>query len=58
MPSELCPHPSRVSRAAVAYFACGFIMFAALPAMKTEFLKYPNDYRSKSIIVICGYFSR
>ena len=32
--------------ATVAYFACGFIMFAALPAMKSEFMKYPNVYRS------------
>jgi len=29
----------------VAYFVYGFAMFAALPAMKTEFLKYPNVYR-------------
>ncbi len=32
--------------ATVAYFVAGFIMFAALPAMKAEFLKYPNVYRS------------
>ena len=32
--------------ATVAYFACGFIMFGALPAMKSEFKKYPNVYRS------------
>jgi len=31
--------------AAVAYFVCGFIMFGALPAMKSEFMKYPNVYR-------------
>ena len=31
--------------ATVAYFAFGFILFAALPAMKTEFMKYPNVYR-------------
>ena len=31
----------------VAYFVYGFAMFAALPAMKTEFLKYPNVYRPK-----------
>jgi hypothetical protein len=31
--------------AAVAYFVGGSIMFVALPAMKTEFLKYPNVYR-------------
>ncbi len=30
----------------VAYFVFGFIMFAALPAMKSEFMKYPNVYRS------------
>jgi hypothetical protein len=33
--------------ATVAYFAIGFGLFAALPAMKTEFMKYPNVYRSK-----------
>ena len=33
--------------AAVAYFAYGFIMFAALPGMKSEFEKYPNVYRPK-----------
>jgi hypothetical protein len=33
--------------ATVAYFVLGFIMFAALPAMKSEFLKYPGVYRSK-----------
>ena len=32
--------------AIVAYFVCGFIMFGALPAMKSEFMKYPNVYRS------------
>jgi archaellum biogenesis protein FlaJ (TadC family) len=32
--------------ASVAYFVSGFIMFAALPAMKSEFMKYPNVYRS------------
>jgi archaellum biogenesis protein FlaJ (TadC family) len=31
--------------ATVAYFVYGFAMFAALPAMKTEFEKYPNVYR-------------
>ena len=30
----------------VAYFILGFIMLAALPAMKSEFMKYPNVYRS------------
>jgi hypothetical protein len=33
--------------AMVAYFVYGFVMFAALPAMKTEFMKYPNVYRPK-----------
>jgi len=33
--------------ATVAYFVFGFILFAALPAMKAEFLKYPGVYRSK-----------
>jgi hypothetical protein len=33
--------------ATVAYFAFGFGLFAALPGMKTEFLKYPNVYRSE-----------
>lgn len=33
--------------ATVAYFAYGFAMFAALPGMKTEFMKYPNVYRSR-----------
>jgi hypothetical protein len=33
--------------ATVAYFAFGFAMFGALPAMKTEFIKYPNVYRSE-----------
>jgi hypothetical protein len=32
--------------ATVAYFAYGFAMFAALPSMKKEFMKYPNVYRS------------
>jgi hypothetical protein len=32
--------------ATVAYFGCGFAMFAALPRMKSEFMKYPNVYRS------------
>ncbi len=31
----------------VAYFAFGFALFAALPAMKTEFMKYPGVYRSQ-----------
>lgn len=29
----------------VAYFALGFLMFALLPTMKTEFAKYPAVYR-------------
>lgn len=33
--------------AMVAYFIYGFVMFAAWPSMKTEFLKYPNVYRPK-----------
>jgi hypothetical protein len=33
--------------ATVAYFAYGFVMFAAWPQMKTEFAKYPNVYRPK-----------
>lgn len=33
--------------ATVAYFAFGFVLFAALPAMKREFMKYPNVYRSE-----------
>jgi hypothetical protein len=33
--------------ALVAYFIYGFAMFAAFPAMKTEFLKYPKVYRAK-----------
>jgi len=33
--------------AMVAYFVYGFAMFAALPSMKTEFMKYPNVYRPK-----------
>ena len=33
--------------ATVAYFVFGFIMFAALPTMKSEFMKYPDVYRSR-----------
>ncbi|HTS34890.1 MAG TPA: hypothetical protein VMH04_04400 [Candidatus Solibacter sp.] len=33
--------------ATVAYFAFGFALFAALPAMKSEFQKYPNVYRTQ-----------
>ena len=32
----------------VAYFAFSFAMFAALPAMKSEFMKYPNVYDRKT----------
>lgn len=32
--------------ATVAYFVSGFILFAALPGMKTEFLRYPGVYRT------------
>ena len=35
----------------VAYFVYGFAMFAALPSMKTEFLKYPNVYRPKDEMI-------
>ncbi len=31
----------------VAYFALGFLMFALLPTMKSEFAKYPGVYRSQ-----------
>jgi hypothetical protein len=37
--------------ATVAYFVCGFILFAALPGMKSEFLKYPNVYRSNDAMM-------
>jgi hypothetical protein len=37
--------------ATVAYFGCGFILFAALPGMKREFLKYPNVYRSNDAMM-------
>ena len=33
--------------ATIAYFVFGFVMFGALPAMKSEFMKYPNVYRSR-----------
>src|SRR5215831_18786748 len=33
--------------ATLAYFVFGFVMFGALPAMKSEFMKYPNVYRSR-----------
>ncbi len=31
----------------VAYFIVGGILFGALPSLKTEFLKYPNVYRTQ-----------
>jgi len=31
----------------VAYFVLGGVLFAALPALRNEFLKYPAVYRSK-----------
>ena len=34
--------------ATVAYFAYGFAMFAALPSMKNDFLKYPSVYRPRA----------
>ena len=37
--------------ATVAYFAYGFAMFGALPAMKSEFMKYPNVYRSHDTLM-------
>ena len=33
--------------ATVAYFGVGFALFAALPNMKREFMKYPSVYRSE-----------
>jgi archaellum biogenesis protein FlaJ (TadC family) len=33
--------------ATIAYFVFGFVMFGALPGMKSEFMKYPNVYRSR-----------
>lgn len=35
----------------VAYFVSGFVMFGALPAMKSEFMKYPNVYRSQDAMM-------
>jgi hypothetical protein len=31
----------------VAYMAIGFALFAAMPGMKIEFMKYPNVYREE-----------
>ena len=58
----------------VAYFAFGFLLFWALPAMKTEFMKYPNVYRPQeqmmkvmpfgmiailiAIVVVAVFFAR
>lgn len=33
--------------ATVVYFGFGFALFAALPGMKREFMKYPSVYRSE-----------
>ena len=33
--------------ATIAYFVFGFVMFGALPAMKSEFMKYPNVFRPR-----------
>jgi hypothetical protein len=42
---------SRIALAAlgatVAYFALGGILFAALPSLRTEFMKYPAVYRTQ-----------
>ena len=42
---------SRIALAAlgatVAYFVLGGILFAALPALRTEFMKYPAVYRTQ-----------
>jgi len=35
----------------VAYFALGFLMFAALPTMKSEFAKYPGVYRPQEAMM-------
>jgi hypothetical protein len=32
------------SLGAIAYFVFSFVMFGALPAMKSEFMKYPIVY--------------
>jgi archaellum biogenesis protein FlaJ (TadC family) len=37
--------------AAAAYFAFGFALFAALPSMKREFMKYPSVYRSEQAMM-------
>jgi len=37
--------------ATLAYFACGFILLGALPAMKSEFMKYPSVYRSNEAMM-------
>jgi hypothetical protein len=43
--------------ATVAYFAYGFAMFAALPVMKSEFLKYPDVFRSQDSMMKVMPFS-
>ena len=40
--------------ATVAYFVLGFIMFAALPAMKSEFMKYPDCGAEKQKTAACS----
>ena len=37
--------------ATVAYFVLGFILFAALPAIKAEFLRYPGVYRPQEAMM-------
>lgn len=37
--------------ATVAYFAFGFGLFAALPGMKREFMKYPDVFRSEKAMM-------
>lgn len=37
--------------ATVAYFAFGFGLFAALPGMKREFMKYPSVYRDEKAMM-------
>ena len=37
--------------ATVAYFVFGFAMFAALPGMKREFMRYPNVYRTEQAMM-------
>jgi hypothetical protein len=37
--------------ATVVYFGFGFVLFAALPGMKREFMKYPNVYRPEKAMM-------